>query len=258
MRNVRVYGWIGLVLLSAALIVGLTRFGTAAPKPNIVPGGWQLHFKHDKINVIGVRGFLKGEKQYYWYMRYKVTNMTGRDRTFVPDIWLLTDAGDLVLANNKDIPPNVFTQVKERSRNPLLERPSKVMGKLLQGDDNARESVAIWAVPKHDVDMLRVFVGGISGETHRMHLVTDVGDTKLIVGNYIAEKTLVDANIRIAELNNRAKATGGTGMEHKPAKATETEVLLRKTFMLEYHTPGDQTHIRTKPFVLRRHEWILR
>jgi hypothetical protein len=259
MRNIRWYGWIGLILLIATVLFTMVPSSTAAPVPNVVPGGWQLDFKYDKINVIGVRAYLQEKVKYYWYVRYKVTNNTGRDRTFVPDIWLLTDAGDVVLANDKNIIPTVFTQIKKRSKNPLLERPAKIVGKLLQGEDNARESVAIWQVPDHDVDMLRIFVGGLSGETHRMHKITEIGDTKLVAGTYVAEKTLVDANIRIAELNNRAKATGGTGDEHKAAQAeTLSDVLMRKTFMLEYHSPGDLTHVRLKPFVLRKHEWIVR
>ncbi len=258
MRNVRQHGWIGLTLLSLALVLGWVQFGTAAPKPNIIPGGWQLDFKYDKMKVIGVREFMDNETKYYWYLPYKVTNRTGQDRTFVPNIRLLTDGGDNVLANNRDIPPTVFTQIKQKLKNPLLQRPSKMIGKLLQGEDNARESVAIWAVPEHDVDMLRVFVGGLSGETHRMYKITEPGDTPLISGTFVPEKVLVEANTRITELNNRAKNAGGTGDENKPAQAEKQDVLMRKTFMLEFHSPGDQKHVRLKPFVIRKHEWVIR
>ena len=260
MRNVRHCGWIGLTLmLSMVVVAGWVPFGSAAPKPNILPGGWQLDFKYDKMKVIGVRKYLDDDVTYYWYLPYKVINRTGKDRVFVPDIRLLTDAGDNVVANNRDIPPSIFTQIKKKRKNPLLLRPSKMAGKLLQGEDNAKQSVAIWKVPDHDVDMLRIFVGGLSGETHRMYKVTDPGDTKLVKGTFIPEKTLIEANTRIKELNNRAKNAGGTGKEHKPAQAEkQKDVLMRKTFMLEFHSPGDRKHVRLKPFVVRKHEWVIR
>jgi hypothetical protein len=146
----------------------------------------------------------------YYYMTYSVANRTGEDQLFVPDVWMFTDAGDLMQAN-RGVAPAVFRAIKQHAQNPLLEEPMKIVGKILQGKDNARDGVVMWQVPDHDVDSVRIFIGGLSGETHE---ITD-------------------------------PATGETK-------------LLRKTLMLEYHSPGDRTHVRVKPFVLKDTQWVVR
>ena len=40
-----------------------------------------------------------------------------------------------------------------------------VVGRILQGEDHARESVAIWPAGEEPVNEIRIFVAGISGET---------------------------------------------------------------------------------------------
>ena len=59
----------------------------------------------------------------------------------------------------------VFDAVKGRAGIPLLKNPIRVVGRLLQGEDNAQESVAIWPAFDHDVDRVTVFAAGFSGET---------------------------------------------------------------------------------------------
>jgi len=39
------------------------------------------------------------------------------------------------------------------------------VGKLLRGSDNAKESVATWPATEHDIDLISIFVAGLSGET---------------------------------------------------------------------------------------------
>lgn len=152
-----------LVMLITALAMWAHR-GEAFPEPDLVSDAWQFDFEHEAPRRIVVR--LPGEKQatIYWYLPYTVTNNTGEDRLFIPSFTVLTDAGDLITAGEK-IDPLVYEAIEQQEKNPLLESPIEVIGKLLQGEDNARDSVAIWPAPASDVDRMTIFVGGISGET---------------------------------------------------------------------------------------------
>lgn len=135
----------------------------AYPEPSIVPVSWQLDFTSEKPRAIAVRD-LSGQLRWYWYITYKVTNHSGEDRLFVPEVQIATDQGDLVRAG-QDVPTAVFFAIKEKLGNTLLESPNQVVGKILQGDDYARESVAVWPAFSHDIDELSIFVTGLSGES---------------------------------------------------------------------------------------------
>ena len=43
-----------------------------------------------RVNIPG-----KDVPQVYWYLRYTVTNNTGRDQIFMPDFVLYTDTGEV-------------------------------------------------------------------------------------------------------------------------------------------------------------------
>jgi len=105
----------------------------------------------------------------------------------------------------------VFDTVDKSLGNSLLESPVTVVGRILQGEDHAKDSVLLWEAPGADVKWFRVFVAGLSGET------TEITDP----------------------LSGEA-------------------LLLRKTLMSEYHTPGDIRHTADKPVVPREREWIMR
>lgn len=161
-RTAAVIAAASVLLCSAAVLRAET-----APEPSIVSNSWQLSFKYSFPRVIAVRLPDENKPQLYWYVTYTVTNETGADQLFIPDMVMLTDHGDLMTAN-EHISPVVFRAIKNYVADPLLESPTQVIGKILQGPDNARTSVAIWPVPDHDVDMVRIFFGGLSGETHEV------------------------------------------------------------------------------------------
>lgn len=153
-------------VLVALLLMSLsTSAPAAAPEPNIVPSSWELDFKHNKPRVISVRVPGEDGLQHFWYMTYTVTNVTGEDQYFVPEFTLVTDAGD-ILQGNRQIPPQVVKAIQNRENNPLLERPTDTIGRLLQGRDNARDGMAIWRMPDHNVRHVRIFIAGLSGEIH--------------------------------------------------------------------------------------------
>lgn len=173
------------LMLTVMLMLALTLVGRAetAPEPDVVSGSWQLSVKYAAPRVISVRLPTEDHARLYWYMTYTVTNETGEDQMFIPDLWLLTDGGDLMQAN-RGVAPTVFKSIKTYLDNPLLESPTQIVGKILQGKDNARDGVAIWPVPDHDVDMLRIFFGGLSGEVHE---VTDANTGE----KHLLRKTLM-------------------------------------------------------------------
>jgi len=148
---------------SLALLGAVAYQTIAYPTPAIVSEAWELDFEYQAPRLIAVPD-IHGETRWYWFMTYMVENQTGAPRLFVPEVTIATDAGHILTAG-KDVPPSVFRAVKERVDNPLLRDPVQVVGKLLEGEDQARESVAIWPWdPDADVDQMRIFVGGLSGE----------------------------------------------------------------------------------------------
>ena len=135
----------------------------AFEEAGVVPKSWLLTFTHDQPRTIAVT-LPDGSVRWFWYLSYKLVNHTGEDRMFIPEFTIATDAGDII-SSGQNVPAAVYPAVAEKLGNPLLESPADIVGKILQGPDYARESVAIWPVPDHDVDQMSIFVGGISGET---------------------------------------------------------------------------------------------
>lgn len=169
---------LAVVLLMMIGFLGEFAHGATHPEPNIVPSSWELDLDFLTPRTIAVRLPGEDESTLFWYMTYTVTNKSDSDQLFIPDIWLLSDAGDL-LEGNRKIQPIVFEQIKAYERNRLLLSPIKVAGRILQGDDHARDGVVIWKAPDHVVKEFKIFFGGITGETHE---VTDssTGKTRLL------------------------------------------------------------------------------
>lgn len=147
-------------------LIAVALFGshlTAYPRPALVNPSWQIDIVHRQPRTIGVAD-LKGITRWYWYLPYKVVNHSGAEQLFVPEATVATDQGDII-ATDKNVPPRVFTAVKKLMGNKLLESPIAVSGRLLIGEDRARESVLIWPVFENDVDRMTVFFAGLAGES---------------------------------------------------------------------------------------------
>jgi len=232
----------------------------AVVEPDIVSTTWQLDIEYDQPGFIFVQPSGRSQPELYWYMTYTVTNRTGEEQNFVPEIWLLTDDGDLMQAN-RGISPTVFHRIKDHVDNPLLESPARIVGKILIGRDNARDGVAIWKVPDHDVNAVTIFFGGLSGETKQIVRVTDAGDTALSQGELVSLDQVEEANDRIRVLNNRARDEnpGITDDQlQKLAQVDELPILVRKTLEVTYQTPGDYASQPRKPFRKKSQRWIMR
>jgi hypothetical protein len=118
------------------------------------------------------------------------------------------------------VPAGVFRRVKQREENNLLESSVEVIGRLLEGEDNAKDSVAIWPATDPEIDQLTMFVAGLSGETQ-------------IVIDSVTGEPMVDPE-------------------------TEKPVIVRKTLMLEYALPGNPPQVKDQIIELKNEEWIMR
>jgi len=185
----------------------------AYPEPALTSPSWVLDFTYQTPEAISVRD-TEGQIRWFWFIVYKVVNNTGEDRLFIPEITIADDQGSITTAG-QDIPMSVFPAVKANLNNPFLESPIEVIGKIMQGEDYARESVAIWPVSEVDVDEFTMFISGISGETTTIQ-----------------------------------------------SPQTGEQVLMRRTLMLRFATPGSptaETHSPQKqPIVLLDEQYVMR
>lgn len=192
-----------LLMMSAALALSAAAVMTVPPaqraygfaEPSSAPQSWQFDFSHGKPAVIAVKT-VDGVK-WFWYLTYKVENNTGDDRLFIPEIVMSTDEGDIVTAG-KNVPAGVYDAIKQRLGNKLLDSPIRVVGRLLQGADNARESVAIWPAFDHDIDQMSIFISGIGGESEIIKNPL-TGDSVTVVKTLMARYSLPGTGGRLQD-----------------------------------------------------------
>lgn len=129
----------------------------AAPQPSVVPQTWELGFGAQQIERIAVNG------KTYFFVRYKVVNNTGRDILFTPDFQLMADTGQLLPADQQA--DAVFKKIKELYRSEFMQSPIEILGKIRQGEDNAKEGVVIFTGLDADARNVRIFISGLTGDT---------------------------------------------------------------------------------------------
>jgi len=161
---VRCKSCLALVVLAA---VGVSMFNfraQAAPEPAAAPLSWELDFKAKIPERLIAAPADKTESQTYWYIRYTVANESGREVLFTPEFQLMTDTGQLI-TSGKGVDNAIFNKLKELYKNPFLVSPFQILGKILQGQDNAKDGVAIFTGVDADARNFRILVSGLSGET---------------------------------------------------------------------------------------------
>jgi hypothetical protein len=196
--------------------------GWGAPEPALVPltGDWQLDIElHGDPKLLQIVPPGETKTKNYWYLLYTVTNNTGQDVDFLPQIELFTDTFKLHMAGSK-VRNSVFQAIRNRYRHtiPLMEPQDRVSEKLLQDQDNSRDSVAIFEDFDLDATQVRIFLSGGSNEV---------------------------ATVEHPIL--RDKTT------QKPNK-----FLLRKTLMLEYQVSGDRYRPEKRVMLYKDRSWIMR
>jgi hypothetical protein len=201
---------VGCALLGLAVSAASAADDQAAayPKPSPVPISWELTFKHSdpKRIVVNIPG--DPVPRPFWYITYSVTNepdptgvQPSSERIFYPVFTMCSEDGTLIPGND-GIHPAVFDAIKAIENNKFLEDPTLIGGRILLGQDQTRESVAIWPETSQRMGSFTIFATGMWGET--------------------------------------AVARDSDGNPLKDAKGADVE--LHKTLMMRYHVDGDATH----------------
>lgn len=129
----------------------------AAPQASVVPQTWELTFGAQPLERMVVDG------KTYFYVRYKVVNNTGKDILFTPDFQLMTDTGQIIQSDQQA--DKVFKKIKDLYRSQFMQSPIEILGKIRQGEDNAKEGVAIFTGLDADARNIRIFISGLTGDT---------------------------------------------------------------------------------------------
>ncbi len=166
---------------------------STAPVPASFPdkGLWQLdielHGNPTQINVVQ-----PGEQvpTRFWYMVYTITNNSAVDVDYYPTIEVMTDTFKIYEAGKVPTKP-VYDEVKRLYTEsvPLLEPEINVAGKILQGEDNARDCVAILDDFDPNATSVKVFISGLSNETAVVEKIDE--NNKKNIKKVLLRKTLM-------------------------------------------------------------------
>ncbi|MDP6381209.1 MAG: hypothetical protein QF662_07685, partial [Phycisphaerae bacterium] len=149
---------------------------------------WTLNLKFEAPRPIRIYGTNR-EPKIYWYILYSARNDSGATRFFAPDFILYTNEAKL---HRSGIHPEVHKVIKERRkrRTRFLENSAKIIGNLLEGEDNARDGVAIFAPIGPKTKSFTLFVGGLSGRYILRDNPAAKADTPLAEKKIVLYKTL--------------------------------------------------------------------
>jgi len=214
-------------LLSVAVIATFCIPAYTAPEAPEGTTEWELSIDLQPLQSIQLT--LPGDKapQTYWFLRYTVTNETGADQSFTPEFALYTDMGEVITAG-RSVSPAVFKKIKESYNDPLLKDATGMLGKILQGEDNAKSGVAIFKNFDPKAGTVEIFVGGLSGHAETIKLPVPV----------------------------TVKETDAKG---KSKDVEKTEITLVKTLHLKYRHPLDPTgKVRENELKLVKKDWVMR
>lgn len=212
------------ILLGASglLVATWMPIGQAAPQPDKASRTWELdcHFHDPERMVITLPG--DSEPTTFWYLLYTVSNDTGQDVDFYPAFELVTDTFKVVRGGDR-IHPLVVDAIRARHKKqyPFFVDPLKATGRLLQGEDNARTSAAVFRNFDPTANRFTIYVAGLSGEVVRLR------------------NPAFDPEVPESETNSRF-------------------FTLRKSLGITYDLPGDpQTRKLATPTRVKM-EWVMR
>lgn len=212
---------------------GVRDVGTG-PAPSPMPVSWEIELKFLDPRRIQVQLPGQSEPEVYWYVVYVATNQSQVTQRFYPQFQLVTE--DLtVFDTDVGIDRRVFEAIRERHgvTHPFLVSPTEAIGELKVGEDNARESVAIWRNVKMSGNRLTLYVAGLSGETH-------------LLRNPAYEPARPET-MRL-EVN---------GVERE-VTVNPRFFVLRKTLELRYLLPGSEAARQTAEPLRESVRWIMR
>jgi hypothetical protein len=162
----RRWSWVALVAAVGAAALASHR-AAAFPEPSKSPITWELKFEPSTPRRIVVDVPGQATPKAYWYVTYTVTNPNDQDVNFLPTFEWVTRTGQVV-RSDKGVPPQVFEKIKRSTGNKLLESALQIAGTLRQGEDQAKDGVAIWPEPDARLGDFSIFVTGLSGESTQL------------------------------------------------------------------------------------------
>lgn len=238
------------ILSTMAVMIGVgSAIALATPEPSAVPVAWEL--KLDPTGPMRIQVDTGSGPRMYWYMLYTVRNETGEDVDFNPEIVRVSESeselpADKIVANPTNAPTvtvqpaivglddRIFKAIAQRhaKTHPFLVTPVDAIGRLLQGSDNARTSVAVFPELDPRVNKFTIYFSGLSGE------------------RIVRQNPSFDAH---------KSAAGSKSNGHDPENETNPKLfVLRKTLAIPYTLPGDlRTRANATP-VLGRMTWVMR
>ena len=199
--------------------------GVTAPTPTAT-GSWQLNIDYHTPEPLVMKVPGEAKPQLFWYFRYTVTNRTGKERSFNPNIVLFTNTGEILQAGD-GVSPVVFEKIRSIMNNPLLRDQWSIGGKMLQGQDNARDGVAIFRNFDPKATSFNIFLAGLSGETTSIQLPTPIEVTE-------------------------------EGPDGKERKVKKTKVFLTKTLRLNYGIGTEAAQRPRAKVRLVEQDWVMR
>jgi len=225
----------GIIAIAAMVMApaGMTRAADDAPSPYPEPSqfrtSWELKLKYTAPKRIIVQLPNQQHPTAYWYMTYTVINRGDKEVDFQPEFELVTEDGKVYRAN-RTIPNEVFEDIKKKEGNRLLISPRKVTGLINPGEEQARDSVAIWEEPQRKMGSFSIFVSGLSGETMTMK---KVGDKYVAVDQAKAAEELKDVK-------------------------EEDRLILSKQLHLRFQVLGDDKNVGQDPITEKPSKWVMR
>lgn len=212
----------GRPLFSASIVFFATAVVAAAPVAGPRPRTWQLDVRFHDPQRISVHVAGDERPTEYWYFLYEVTNNTGRDVEFYPSFEIVTNRLEVIEAGDW-VHPKAYDAIFARhvKEFPFLARPTEVTGRLLQGEANARASVAVFRMFDARASGFTVYGSGFSGDIERLRVPESID------------------------------AAGDAGPQ-------PPSFLLRRTLAIRYQLPGDaRTRGDAKP-IRRGRQWVMR
>ncbi len=147
-------------MLLLAAFTSIVQVGHGYPKATDRADRWQL-----RLDTGDLRFYREADTGVgYWTLVYEVTNETKENHRWIPQFDLVTDKGEII-PDGVGVPRSVQLAILAIYGDPLMLTQSDASGPLLQGEENAIRSVAIWKAGREDVREIQVFAGGVSGDT---------------------------------------------------------------------------------------------
>ncbi len=219
------------VLLLVAVAILAPR-AAAEPTPSATKVAWELSFQPAQLMKISVD--MGSGPANYWYMVYTVTNNTGQDIDFHPEIVRVSEIenetpADKAAAHPETAPTikvdpaivgvdaRVYSAISQRhsKTHPFMVTPVKAIDRLLQGKDNARTSVAVFPEMDARVSKFTIYFGGLSGErTSRPNPKYDArkgSDSAENAKLYVLQKTLAIPYTLPGDVRTRGAAIPAVG-----------------------------------------------